>query len=154
MHEDHIGRVTDLDASEIFKGLKKHEIEAIPNAAVKRTFRASEILVTAEESAQHFFLLKNGLVDYSVTTKDGREILLRRLTTGDSFGFAALLSKPRGYLGTATAARETEALVWEHPTIHELTLTYPLLMENALRLGLHYISLYAKRHIALVSTSA
>ena len=154
MHQNHTGRVIDLDGSEIFRGLKKHEIEAIRKAAQARRFKNSEIIITAEERAGHFFLLKSGLVDYSVSTKDGREILLRRLAAGDAFGFAALLSNPVGYLGTATSAGETEAFVWEHPTIHELTLTYPQLMDNALRLGLHYISLYAKRHIALVSTPA
>jgi CRP/FNR family transcriptional regulator, nitrogen oxide reductase regulator len=154
MHQNHAGRVSDLDGSEIFNGLKSHEIEVIRNAALERRFKDSEVLVTAEQTAQHFFLLKSGLVDYRVNTKDGREILLRRLTAGDAFGFAALLSKPVGYLGTATSARETEALVWESAVIHKLTLSYPRLMENALRLGLHYISLYAKRHIALVSTPA
>ena len=154
MNQNHAGRVTDPDASEIFKGLKKNEIEVIRSAAAERRFRSAEIIVNAEQPARHFFLLKSGLVDYSVNTKDGRDILLRRLTAGDPFGFAALLSKPTGYLGTATSACETEALMWENPTIHQLTLTYPRLMENALRLGLYYIFLYAKRHIALVSTPA
>ena len=148
------GSILERDSFTIFRGLKRQEVDAIRKAAVKRTFRISEIVIGAEERALHFFLLEHGLVDYIVETADGRKILLQRLVRGDPFGLAALLSDPTGYLCTAIAVRDTEALVWQHHIIHDLGMTYPRLLENALRIGLRYVALHAKRHIAIVSNTA
>jgi CRP-like cAMP-binding protein len=152
LHEN--GQNLEVEPFLLFKGLRKQEVAAIRNAAVTRTFRISEIIVTADEPALHFFLLQKGLVDYFVETKEGRQIMLGRLIPGDPFGFAALLSNPTGYLATATGVREAEALVWKHHIIHQLAATYPRLVENALRIGLHYIALYTKRHVRILSNNA
>jgi len=141
-------------ASDIFNGLQKHEIMVIRHAAVRRTFSTSEIIMSAEDPALHFFLPEIGHVDYFILTHDGIHILLQRLGPGDPFGFAAFLSEPRGYLGTAKSVGNSELLVWDHHMIRHLGRSYPRLVENALRIALHYIALYAKRHIAIVSNTA
>lgn len=151
-HEN--GQELKLEPFSFFSGLRKHEVAAIRNAAVRRIFRISETIVTADEPALHLFLLEKGQVDYLVETREGRQILLGRLIPGDPFGVAALLSSPTGYLATATCVREAEALVWKHHIIHQLAMTYPRLVENALRIGLHYIALYTKRHIRILSNNA
>ena len=138
----------------LFKGLEREAVDAICRAAAHRTFSTSEIIVAAEEPALRFFLPTVGAVDYFVLTKDGKQLLLRRLGVGDPFGFAAFLSEPAGYLGTAKSVGHSRLLVWEHHVIRHLGRTYPMLVENALRLALHYIALYVKRHVALVSHTA
>jgi CRP-like cAMP-binding protein len=155
MYEPHrICRTAEVASAGLFKGLGRQESEAIRNAAVVRTFRTSEIIVNAEELARHFFLMTGGSVDFYVLTSEGREILLRRLVPGDLFGVVTLLSEPMGYFGTAKSVRDSEILVWEHGVIRQLGTKYPHLVENALRTVLHYVALYAKRHIALVSNTA
>lgn len=139
---------------EIFKGLENHEIMVIRRAAVRRTFSASEIVMSAEEPALHFFIPEIGCVDYFILTRDGTQLLLRRLGPGEPFGFASFLSEPTGYLGTAKSVANSEILVWDHHIIRHLGRSYPRLVENSLRIALHYIALYAKRHIAIVSNTA
>ena len=141
-------------ARDIFKGLEKHEVMVIRHAAVRRTFSASEVIMSTEEPALHFFIPEIGYVDYFILTRDGTQILLRRLAPGDPFGFAAFLSEPTGYLGTAKSVGNSEILVWDHHIIRHLGRSYPRLVENSLRIALHYIALYAKRHIAIVSNTA
>lgn len=138
----------------LFKGLGNHEIHVIRAAAAKRTFERSQIIIRAEEPADRLFVIEVGSVDYSVVTDDGGEILLRRLVAGNAFGFATFLSEPIGYLGTAKAARKTETLVWDHRAARQLAVAYPRLVENALHASLHYIAMYAKRHMRLVSNTA
>jgi CRP-like cAMP-binding protein len=138
----------------LFKGLGAHEIHIIRAAAAKRTFEASQIIIRAEESAVRLFVIETGSVDYYIETSDGREILLSRLLPGNAFGFAAFLTEPIGYLGTAKAAGRTETLIWEHRVVHQLAVTYPRLEENALHASLQYVAMYAKRLIRLVSNTA
>jgi CRP/FNR family transcriptional regulator, nitrogen oxide reductase regulator len=138
----------------LFKGLGNDEIQIIRAAAAKRTFEESQIIKSAEDPAFHLFLIEVGSVDYSIVTSDGREILLRRLVPGNAFGYAALLTDPQGYLGTAKAVQKTETLVWGHQVARQVAVAYPRLVENALHAALHYLALYAKRHIRLVSNTA
>jgi CRP-like cAMP-binding protein len=141
-------------ASKLFSGLAENEINAIKEAAVRRSIEASRIIVRANEVADRLFLIGTGFVDYYVSTEDGRDILLRRLVAGDAFGMASLLSEPIGYFGTARAVQRTDLLEWKGRVIRQLAKTYPRLVENALRTALRYLALYAKRHVALVSNKA
>jgi CRP-like cAMP-binding protein len=161
--DEEINRMHNLSAARpateplsvgLFKGLGNREICAIRTAATKRTFEASQIIKDAEQPAMHLFLVEVGYVDYFVLTNDGREILLRRLVPGNAFGCAALLTEPNGYFGTARAVHKTEMLLWEHRVVRQLAAAYPRLVENALHASLHYLALYAKRHIRLVSNTA
>ena len=73
----------------LFAGLRKDQIAAILAAAARRTFKGSEIIISAEEPATHLFLITGGHVDYFVVTSNGEEILLKRLVPGDIFGVPA-----------------------------------------------------------------
>ena len=139
---------------QLFSGLGANHVKAVKDAATRRVFEASQIIVMANEPANRLFLIDMGCVDYYVTSDDGREILLRRLTAGDVFGQAALLSRPIGYIGTAKAVRQIRVLEWQDKMIQQLAKTYPQIIENALRTALRYLALYAKRHIGLVSNNA
>jgi CRP/FNR family transcriptional regulator, nitrogen oxide reductase regulator len=138
----------------LLRGLGQEEIRLILGAATARRFKTSEIIVRVDEPATRLFLVRIGCVDYYVVTKEGREILLRRLVPRDVFGVGAFLSEPIGYLGTAKAVTESEVLIWEHRATRQLAKTYPRLAENALRTVLHYAALFAQRHIRLVSKTA
>jgi CRP-like cAMP-binding protein len=137
-----------------FTGLGKSETSVILAAATRRKLQDGEIVARADEPASHLFLVMQGCVDYFVVTSDGREILLRRLVSGNIFGVGAILSQPAGYVGTSKAVHSSEVLVWEHTVIRELAKAYPQLGENALRTVLRYVALFAERHIALVTKPA
>jgi CRP-like cAMP-binding protein len=137
-----------------FTGLERSETAVILAAATLQKFKGGEIVARADEPASHLFLVREGCVDYFVLTSDGREILLRRLVSGNIFGVGAFLSHPVGYVGTSKAVHNSEVFVWEHTVIRQLAKAYPLLGENALRTVLRYVALFAERHIALVSKPA
>ena len=134
--------------------LEKSEIREILASATRRKYKGEEVIARADEPATHMFLVKDGFVDYFVVTSDGREILLRRLVSGNIFGVAAFLSDPVGYVGTSKAVHSSEVFTWEHAVIRRLAKDFPKLGENALRTLLRYIALFAERHIALVSKPA
>jgi CRP/FNR family transcriptional regulator, nitrogen oxide reductase regulator len=137
-----------------FSGLQEGSVKAIVAAATRRKFEASRVVVRAHEPARSLFLVRTGCVDYYVTNEAGQDILLRRLTAGEVFGVASLLSRPLGYIGTAKAVGHVQVLEWSSQVIRQLAKAYPQIVENALRTALRYLALYAKRHIALVSNTS
>jgi CRP-like cAMP-binding protein len=137
-----------------FTGLDRSQTSAILAAATRQKFKRGEVIARADDPASHMFLVRDGAVDYFVLTSDGREILLRRLVSGNIFGVGAFLSQPVGYVGTSKAVHNSELFVWEHAVIRQLAKDYPRLGENALRTVLRYVALFAERHIALVSKPA
>jgi len=146
--------LTNFTSIPLFAGLRRDEIAVIVAAAAKRKFRGSEIIISAEEPATRLFLVTKGYVDYSVVLSSGEEILLRRMVPGDIFGVASFLYSPMGYLGTAKPARYSEVLEWPHRLVLQLAKAYPRFADNALRTTLQYISVCAKRHARLVSSTA
>jgi CRP-like cAMP-binding protein len=144
----------DRSSVRLFVGLSQEEVTAVLASSVKRRFAASETIVEANQPANRLFLLQSGFVNYSILAGDGREILLRRLVPGNAFGVAAFLSGTAGYIGTAKAVGGSAVYVWNQSTVHRLAKSYPRLSENALRIVLRYIALYAERHVGLVSSSA
>jgi len=139
---------------DLFKGLSEHEIHKIRIVAAKRTYEENQTILRAEDSAANLFVVETGCVDYFVPTNDGRELLLHRLMPGEAFGYAAFVTEPIGYLGTAKAVRKTETLIWERRVALQLATAYPRFAEKAVHASLRYIALYAKRHIRLVSNKA
>ena len=137
-----------------FTGLDRSETSVILAAATRQKFKGGEVIARADEPASHLFLVREGSVDYFVLTSEGREILLRRLVSGNIFGVGAFLSEPVGYVGTSKAVHNSELFVWGHAVLRQLASAYPRLAENALRTVLRYVALFAERHVALVSKPA
>jgi CRP-like cAMP-binding protein len=140
--------------AKLFAGFTHGEIETIRSAAAKRNFRAGQVICRTGESATHLFLLESGAVNYYRVTEEGNEILLTRLSPGEAFGLGTLLSKPIKYIGTAESISKCEIYAWEHRWVRQFAMRHPRLAENALRISLEYIRLYAERHVALVSLGA
>jgi CRP-like cAMP-binding protein len=144
----------DVASSGLFTGLSRDEVSAVLAAAMRRRFEASETVMEANEPANHLFVVRAGSADYFVVTESGQRILLRRMLPGSVFGVAAFISPQSKYLGTTTAVHSLEVLAWEHRIIRSLVRTYPRLVDNAFRIALHYIAVYAERHARLVSCTA
>ena len=138
----------------LFSGLSNGEIADIMTAAVVRRFAAGQTIIRTNDPGTHLFMLKTGSVDYNRTTSEGQQVLIMRLSPGDTLGLGTLLAKPIGYIGTAEALRQTELYVWEYVRVRRFVAKYPILAENALRISLEYIRLYSDRHLALVTNNA
>jgi len=144
----------EIASARLFAGLAREEIQSVLSASIRRRFKASETIIQAESPGTHLFLVRMGHADFFIVTENGHRILLRRMVPGNAFGIAAFLSEPVGYLGTATAVGDAELFSWERRELRQLARAHPRLSENALRIALNYIAMYARRHISLVSDSA
>ncbi len=144
----------DIASVRLFAGLGKDEVKLILAAATKRIFKASETIVRAEEPATCLVLVRTGFVNFYVVTERGQQILVRRFGPGNAFGIASFLSEPIGYLGTASAVHEVDVFTWGHRSVLQLARAYPRFPQNAFRLALHYLAIYAQRHVRLVSDTA
>jgi CRP-like cAMP-binding protein len=144
----------DLNSIRLFAGLEKQDANAILTVAAKRAFKASETIIRAEGKATHLFIVKKGFVNFFVETEKGQEILMRRFVPGDVFGIASLLHEPLGYLGTAAAVTDVELLAWDQRDAVRIALAYPRFSQNAFRIALGYIAVYAHRHMSLVFDTA
>src|SRR3954470_3420861 len=100
--------------------------------------------------AEHFFLIDGGCLRLFYLTHDGRKVSLFWLTKGDVFGAAALLPSPSRYLASAEVVRQSVVRSWPRETIRRFAARYPALMENALKLGLDYLTWYGATHLALI----
>lgn len=138
----------------LLNGLSNAEIAQLMTGRAVRRFEASEVIIHAGHPGTHLFLIKEGAVDYYRLTPEGQQIVATQLVPGDYFGLVTMLSKPVRYMGTAETTRKTEVYVWEHTWLRQFVAQHPVLMENAFRIALRYIELYADRHLALVSGDA
>src|SRR5262245_25622484 len=107
-----------------FEGLGNAECREIVDAAEVQKIRAHRIVLMAGDTATHFYLLTSGHANFYRLSHDGDRVLLCRLTKGDVFGLAALLSRPGHYVGTAETTRDSEFLVWDHTRIRKFAQKY------------------------------
>jgi CRP-like cAMP-binding protein len=137
-----------------FEGLASQELEAVGLAATERRYRASSVIISQGNPADHLYLLTRGRARYFYITKSGRKTLLLWLTPGEILGTAAILSRPSEYLMSAEAIKDSSFLVWDRAVIRDLAVRYPRLLENALLWGSNYLGWYLADHVALVCETA
>jgi CRP-like cAMP-binding protein len=139
----------------ILSGLSGAELSSVLSVAKHRQFRASSVIINAEEPAERLFLLTSGHGRQFVITSEGRKIVLQWLTAGQIFGGAAILSTPFQYLANMELVSDGCAFVWERKTIRELLSRYPALWDNALSIAVtENITWSTAAHISLSSDDA
>ncbi len=104
--------------------------------------------------ASECFLLTNGRARYFRTTSDGRKTLLHWLRPGDALGIASLLQKTATYRVSAETVLVSSLLVWSRQSILKLVDQHPLLLHNALSIGVEYLDMYIAAHGAMVFNTA
>ncbi len=137
-----------------FEGLDLADVRTIMAAGTQQRFSANSVIARQGYSAGHLYLLLTGRLRRFFTTIDGQKIVLLRVTAGEIFGDAALLSKPQEYLVSSEATTNTTTLVWSRSTIRGLCARYPRLLENALLISFDYLAGYRTAHASLICESA
>jgi CRP-like cAMP-binding protein len=136
------------------RGLTEEQTKTVFAAARLHEYKTHQIIFRTEEPATHLYLLRRGHVHFYRVAADGTQILLRRLAPEDVFGLGALSDDSLRYIGTAEAMDSCDVLIWNRTSMRRLATSYPLVTANALRIVLHYIGAFAKRHMALVTDPA
>jgi CRP/FNR family transcriptional regulator, nitrogen oxide reductase regulator len=140
--------------SRFLEGLAPRDLEIIRKAATQRRYLVNSVITNHGNPADHLFLLTNGRARHFFVTQDGEKTLLLWLTPGDIFGGIAFLSKPRDYLLSTEAVKDSSVLVWDHSTMRRLAVQYPRLGENALLIAADYLTWYLADHVALTCRTA
>ena len=143
-----------LIKSKLFAGLDDNTLKEILDAGRLRYIAPKTNVIVTGERPDHLLLLQRGRARSYILTESGSEIVLLWVVPGGVLGLATLLADPPTYMISASTVSECEFLVWDHNTIRRLAKTYPQLTENGLRLSLHYLRRYMKRHVNIVTRSA
>jgi CRP-like cAMP-binding protein len=143
-----------LMKSKLFADLDDTALKEISDAGRLRHIAPKTHVIVAGERPDHLFLLQRGRARSYILTESGSEIVLLWVVPGGALGLASLLANPPTYMVNATTVTECEFLAWDRDTIRRLGKAYPQLTENGLRLALHYLRRYMKRHVNIVTKSA
>ena len=143
-----------LADSQFLSGITDQCRGSVLACAEYRKIAAKEIIFHGGEKATHLFILFSGEAKYYRLNRHGEELLLRWLVPGDVFGIATLLKDPPNYMGSVQTTKNSEAYIWTHPLIRELSGKYPKLAENALRIVIGYLAAFADRHAGLLTKTA
>ena len=139
---------------ELLRGLKPHERDAVLRAGRPRRFSTKSVMTYQGEPADHLLLLWKGRARYFYEAPNEKRLILKWITPGQTFGGAALLSKPSKYLVSTEAVRDSIVLEWDGTTICGLARRFPQLLENSLLIDMDYVAWYVAAHAALSSQSA
>lgn len=103
--------------SGFLEGLTPPERKVVIAAASLRRFVGHSIVTHQETPADRLFLLTSGRARYFFLTPDGRKVHLFALLPGDTFGGAALLSRPSNSHVSAETVKDSCVLMWDRNTI-------------------------------------
>ena len=139
---------------DLLRGLKPNERDAVLRAGRPRRFPAKSVMTYQGDPADYLLLLWKGRARYFHEAIYDRKLILKWITLGHTFGGAALVSGPANYLVSTEAVRDCVVVEWDGPTIRGLARRFPLLLENAHRIAMDYVSWYVSAHAALILESA
>ena len=139
---------------DIFWGMKPQEIDSILSAAHPRQFSAKSVMTQQGDPSDYFLLMWKGRGRFFYITPNGKKLILRWITPGETFGSASFSRRPYPYLASSEAVQDSVVLAWDGPTIIALGERFPRLLENVIYLTFEYVSWYIAAHSALVSESA
>ncbi len=94
----------------LFSGFSESERSVVVEAVTLKTFRRGDRIVSQGETGDVFFVILRGRVAVSVSSPEGREVVLSSLGEAEHFGEMALLEDaPRS--ASVTAAERTEVAI-------------------------------------------
>ena len=134
-----IAAVSTSLRSQFLDGLIPDHRKKILTAATPHRFFANSVVTNQGHSAVRAFFV----------TEEGRKLLFQWLGPGDPFGGRTVLSDHCSYLFSTEAVTDSSVLVWDRPTIRDLVVRYPRLLENTLSTASDYVAWHLASHIGL-----
>lgn len=94
----------------LFSGLSEHDLDAITNIALKKSFPKNTVLFSEGDETDSLYIICDGKVKVTISDNEGNEVILSILGVGEYFGEMALLdSEPRS--ASAVSKEPCEILI-------------------------------------------
>ena len=123
----------------LFKGVSTENLEALAHSSFRKKLEQETYLFFRGDPAEDFYLVLSGEIVISLTSTDGRELIINQMHPGDFFGELGLLTgQPRS--ANAAARRSAELVVIPRQAFlaamkNEASLAPRLLEATAIRLS-------------------
>ncbi len=117
----------------LFQGFLPADGETVLAAGTLRLLRRGETVFHEGEPANTLYLVESGRIKLTQVTAEGREVILRYLSPGDTFAAVALFERST-YPVTATATERTRLHAWSREVLPALVRDHPRLEANLLRI--------------------
>ncbi|MBA4405644.1 Crp/Fnr family transcriptional regulator [bacterium] len=127
-----------LKSIPLFADLDDHTSEVISGITTIQTYETRDIIITEAQASSIFFIILSGKVKVCSSSTNGKEVILKILSSGDFFGDIFKSDASDKYL-TVTALSEVELLLIQGSHFHKFLLGHPrvsigLLQELAKRI--------------------
>lgn len=147
--------LSELGNNLFFKGLSEEEIiELIDfNSCSVTTYERAEIIALEEDKCSSIGLILGGVVQIVRIYSSGKEIVVKKLKSGDVFGEALVFSKQEEYPATVMAVSDCNIMFIKKAEILRLCTINPKILQNLLTLlSEKIIMLNSKiKHVSLKS---
>src|SRR5215470_8396531 len=115
----------------LFMSMDDEERAALAAIMDDVTFRAGQLIFSAEETGGTFYIVQAGQIELSITDDDGEKLVLEMCESGDFFGELSLLDGGNRS-ATATAVQRSDVLVLERHEFLDLLMQRPHMAQDVL----------------------
>ena len=122
-----------LSLSALFQTLARSDLQRLLQSSGERRKRRGEFYFHQGDQANEVYVLTSGEVKLVRADPDGRNVILRIVAPLEPFGERAVFDGTTR-LSAAQALDDSRALVWDAPTILQVTISHPAVSMNAVRL--------------------
>lgn len=136
--------ISDLSQVQLFIGLTTKELNRVIQETVTRELVTDEFLFHEEDTASHIYYLIRGRIKLSQLTLEGKQIILRYIAPGDTFGVVAVISNIP-YPVSAQAITQCQLLSWDTESMNRLIELSPIIASNALKILANQVNHFQKR---------
>ena len=139
--EDHMSKThsktlilpSDLEACELFVGLKARALSEIAQQARVVHFSRGSRIFAQGDAAEHAHVVLKGSVKIVQSGRDGEQVILRFIRPGETFGTVGIFVDGR-YPADAVAALDSLDARWPRRTFDSLIEKHPVITLNLVRL--------------------
>jgi CRP/FNR family transcriptional regulator, cyclic AMP receptor protein len=122
----------------LFSDLTAAELVGLAAVMRPRAYAKEEVIFLKGDPGTAFYVIASGRVKITLTSSDGKELILRRLSAGESFGELALLADdPRS--ADAIATESSVLLVLQRDAFRHFLAEHPAVATNLLSTVSHWL---------------
>lgn len=143
-----------LQHSEIFKGIELNEIGQLLKRIQYqvKTYKKEEIIAFEGDCATHVAIVIRGEIAINKLYEDGKQIHIKKMSSGNLIGFALVYSDQPTYANTLISVGNTEVILISHDDTRLLCDINRRFLQNFLRLISNQV-VYLSERITLVNFS-